>query len=419
MATLIFKYKGCKIANQSSNLIEDIPDLPDRLQVYVNEGVRVKDLPHAVKRDLGASISLSSIKKIMNRFDVKTTRRSGLTDLEKGLAILSVTEDDPLGRWGCRTVKEKLALKGIHVERDFAMRFRRADNAEASAAQHPRTRKRHNHGLWSSGPNEEWCLDGHEKILHSMGIAVYGIIDKFSRMELALVAVPNARDSDVPVAVYLRTVKKFGGMPLSSTSDKGTELRKLISLVGNMRAKYQPHITEAQVPSHIAVSSPDNITRERGWRPIWNNDLSNILFFYQTGKEDSGYVDNDDFHISLARWIWARIVQARLDQLLLEHQTHRIRGQRRTLLPTDARRIDLFTDPETYGGYNQLIQVPSEDIDRLLSEYDRPDLFQFVSDDMEILFTDLHKSIGSPIFTAATGWETFRCMLTAYIARVP
>ncbi|EFI27910.1 citrate synthase I [Coprinopsis cinerea okayama7 len=87
--------------------------------------------------------------------------------------------------------------------------------------------------------------------------------------------------------------------------------------------------------------------------------------------EHSGYVDNDEFHVSLARWISrARIVQARLDKLLLEHQTHRIR-----LLPTYARRIDLFTDPETYGGYDQLIKVPSEDMDRLLAQYDRPQLF--------------------------------------------
>ncbi|KAG2013951.1 citrate synthase I [Coprinopsis cinerea AmutBmut pab1-1] len=130
--------------------------------------------------------------------------------------------------------------------------------------------------------------------------------------------------------------------------------------------------------------------------------------------EHSGYVDNDKFHVSLARWISrARIVQARLDKLLLEHQTHRIR-----LLPTYARRIDLFTDPETYGGYDQLIKVPSEDMDRLLAQYDRPQLFQFVSDDLENLFTDLHMSIGSPSLNATVGWDVFRRMVMAYLPRV-
>ncbi|KAG2017962.1 citrate synthase I [Coprinopsis cinerea AmutBmut pab1-1] len=111
--------------------------------------------------------------------------------------------------------------------------------------------------------------------------------------------------------------------------------------------------------------------------------------------EHSGYVDNDEFHVSLARWISrARIVQARLDKLLLEHQTHRIR-----LLPTYARRIDLFTDPETYGGYDQLIKVPSEDMDRLLAQYDRPQLFH-------------------PSLNATVGWDVFRRMVMAYLPRV-
>jgi len=86
--------------------------------------------------------------------------------------------------------------------------YRRDKDPEASASRHPRTRKIHSHGLWSIGPNEEWGVDGHEKILNSMGIAVYGVIDKFSRMELALWAMPNARLSDIPPAVLLRLFKE-------------------------------------------------------------------------------------------------------------------------------------------------------------------------------------------------------------------
>jgi GH35 family endo-1,4-beta-xylanase len=44
-----------------------------------------------------------------------------------------------------------------------------------------------------------------------MGISVWGIIDKFSWMELGLWAVPNAQDHNVPATLFLYTVKKFGG----------------------------------------------------------------------------------------------------------------------------------------------------------------------------------------------------------------
>ena len=92
------------------------------------------------------------------------------------------------------------------------MTFRKAENPSAVAARHPSTRKVHHHGLYSSGPNEEWCLDGHEKILRSMGIAVWGVIDKCCRLELGLWAVPNARLADVPPVLYLRVVQNAGGM---------------------------------------------------------------------------------------------------------------------------------------------------------------------------------------------------------------
>ena len=95
--------------------------------------------------------------------------------------------------------------------RDFISEFRRAGDSQATAARHPRTRKVHHHGLWSSGPNEEWCVDGHEKLLQAMGIAVWGITDKYSRLEVNLKAVPNAHNNKVPPAIYLLTAQERGG----------------------------------------------------------------------------------------------------------------------------------------------------------------------------------------------------------------
>ncbi|KAG2003177.1 citrate synthase I [Coprinopsis cinerea AmutBmut pab1-1] len=398
-------------------VLEDIPDLPQRLQVYINEGVRVKDIPQEIESDLGAIVKLPTIKKIMQRFDIKTSRRSGVSYVEKGAAILQTMKEDPLGRWGCRTVKEKLALQGVHVERDFIMRFRRAQDVTATANRHPQTRKAHSHGLYCSGPNEEWGMDGHEKILLSMGIGVYGIIDKYSRMELILVAVPNARDDELPLAVYLRTVKKYGGMPITSTSDKGTELRKVISVIGTLRATYQPYIPESVVASHNALKSPDNITRERNWRPLWEKDLANVLYFYRAGQEAAGFHPNNDFHASLSRWLWACIVQTLLDKVMSENQKHRIRGQKKSLMPTDARRIDMFKHPERFGGRDQLIPIPQQDIDRLLAEYDQPHLFKFVPDDLENIFGDLYRAIGSPSLVASQGWGIFRDMVNTHLSR--
>ena len=103
---------------------------------------------------------------------------------------------------------------------------------------------------------------------------------------------------------------------MSSTSDKGSEVGQLISLVQVLRSvhcleqfngiithiiifskRYQPYILEDEVPSHSAVKSTANITRERGWRPIWEKSLANTLHFYRTGQGEAGYHASDDFHV--------------------------------------------------------------------------------------------------------------------------
>lgn len=131
--------------------------------------------------------------------------------------------------------------------------YRLGQDKNAQQARHPNTRKVHHKGLWSIGPNEEWCVDGHEKIKNLMGISVWGINDKCSRVELGLWAMPNARVQEMPPALYLRVVKERGGkysqiillcqvsesvppgMSLTTTSDKGSELGLLISLVTTLR----------------------------------------------------------------------------------------------------------------------------------------------------------------------------------------
>ena len=78
-------------------------------------------------------------------------------------------------------------------------------------ARQPGAKKIHSHGLWSIGPNEEWGVGGHEKLMQSMGIAIWGIVDKFTQMEMSLYAMPNARVQELPPALYLRTIKEWGG----------------------------------------------------------------------------------------------------------------------------------------------------------------------------------------------------------------
>lgn len=73
----------------------------------------------------------------------------------------------------------------------------------------------------------------------------------------------------------------------------------------------------------------------------------------------------------------------------------------------------MYEHPKDWEGLeNQLIEIPGEDIDKLLHEHDRPDLLQFGSDEMVQFCEDLFKKIGSPELSAKIGWNIFLAMLT-------
>lgn len=51
------------------------------------------------------------------------------------------------------------------------------------------------------------------------------------------------------------------------------------------------------IPPFRAVTSTKNITRERGWRPIREDELNNILMDWKAGQIDAGFREQDPVHV--------------------------------------------------------------------------------------------------------------------------
>ncbi|KAJ7301687.1 hypothetical protein DFH08DRAFT_827305 [Mycena albidolilacea] len=172
--------------NQHSSrpLLDQYPDLPQWIQGYIDDGIKQPDMPRELSDDHEITVKLRSIERIIKNQNLRTTRHSGLTDVDKGAAILAVTQEDPLARWGGRKIKEKLSLKTIHVPRmasKFIDNMRGVLDRDAADMRKPGAKK---------------------KILLCMGIAVWGIIDKYAREELNLWVVPDARTADGATKVH-------------------------------------------------------------------------------------------------------------------------------------------------------------------------------------------------------------------------
>ncbi|KAF8876598.1 hypothetical protein CPB84DRAFT_1817665 [Gymnopilus junonius] len=329
--------------HHSKSIFEEIPDLCELLQGYINVGIQQKAIPACIERERGVTIKQAA---------------SNCAEIYKRLQNCNNK---------MHAIKEKLALKGVHITQDSIMEYQRAENEKAAKACNPNSNGSHPHGIWSIGPNEEWCIDGHEKILKSMGVAVWGIADKC--------------------------------MSISMTMDKGTEVGKLISLVQSMRALYCD-ISEELLPSFCAVKSTSNITRERNWHPLYEKELSNIAYEYEAGKVASGF-----HQVALCRmisyWLWGQIVQAHLDKVVEENQSHKIWKQKDILLPSGHQCINIYKHPEDH------------DLMDCLIKYNQPDLLQFRTDKEVVFCKELYVAVGSPELRAKFGWKIF-CDMVNY-----
>jgi hypothetical protein len=110
-------------------------------------------------------------------------------------------------------------------------------------------------------------------------------------------------------------------------------------------------------------------------------------------------------------WIWAQVVQARLNQYVYEINSHKVRKQKNTHLPSGGSHNDFYDFPEEYGMQDLLIPVDQDSIDRLIEEHQPPHLFQFASDEGEVLAQELYSRLHEPQLGVLNAWKVFGDML--------
>ncbi|KAF8512924.1 hypothetical protein JB92DRAFT_3116808 [Gautieria morchelliformis] len=90
-----------------ASLLTNHPEIIPIVQTYLDRGVKVKELSPMIAREHEITITWNP------QLDLDAA----------GIAILQLTQEDPLGAWGARKVQEKLRLRGIHLPRTFIEDF--------------------------------------------------------------------------------------------------------------------------------------------------------------------------------------------------------------------------------------------------------------------------------------------------------
>ncbi|KAJ7447515.1 hypothetical protein B0H11DRAFT_1744791, partial [Mycena galericulata] len=160
----------------------------------------------------------------------------------------------------------------------------------------------------------------------------------------------------------------------------------------------------------VAVQSSTNIPIESTWsydRQFNGRSMRDIL---EEGRIH--LIPGDFVHRDLFRWLWPKIVQIGLDEFVDYFNNKKTRKQRNQILPSGVAPNVVFDMPGDYGLQNLAIPITQEAIDELrdLIETSRQEAFRWVSDEFDVLATEVYQSVGSPKLEALSGWAVFNVM---------
>ncbi|KZS92199.1 hypothetical protein SISNIDRAFT_401499, partial [Sistotremastrum niveocremeum HHB9708] len=257
-------------------------------------------------------------------------------------------------------------------------------------------------------PNEKWAVDGHEK-LSFMGYDIYGIRDYWGKIH-AYYVVPNARNEYAVEYLYLNAIEGSARMPLTVTSDKGTETGRLYARQKALRAAMDPDLDLDLVPAHTFVKSVRNIVIERSWRQFLEKSGRNMLQWWAREVEISGYQADDRTQRALVDWIWVPLIQQEVNKYIEGFNDRPIRRQPEKNGPSGASHNKSYRHPELFGGSDQLIPVNPRLIDLLLADHPGEEATQFFPPWFHELALEAYRRVGSPELSFMQAWSTFRLM---------
>ncbi|KAJ7172053.1 hypothetical protein C8R46DRAFT_1073669 [Mycena filopes] len=386
------------------------------IQQYHRENLKFKykDYIEALRNDHGITISRTKLSGYMKQLKLYTTSRGNRMPAgEKTQLVLDELANDPCQTRGPRVVKEAMDLEGHKIGRDDISRVMHDFHPEGFEARHPLAKKKtiNRQPLTAVGPDDEWSMDGHDK-LNKAGFGIYGIRDKYGGTWLHYRVVPSNRYAAVVGVIFLECARKQGGIPVQTTTDRGSETRDAFAFQTALREVFAPGLLHRLVPSWRFLPSPRNITIESGWRPLFYTWGVNILEFFNAGLFDGFFEAGNDLHEHTSNWIWFPLVQRELDKFCHQQNNHRVRFQADKLLPSGGTPHEFYTKPEKYGGEQCLIPVDGDVIQELLDGceegYAR---MRYVEEEFDVIAEEAYTAMGRPAITLHNAWAVFRVLI--------
>ncbi|KAF7346248.1 hypothetical protein MSAN_01851900 [Mycena sanguinolenta] len=316
-----------------------------------NNEVIAKRLRAEYEIDISAS-TVKRRRKLYGLTGGAATERT-MTPQQIEQLVVNIMEEDVAGNWGLRTVWHKIASeRGIILTRDTVYQIMQTHNPDGFAAREPTAKKIFRVQKFPLGIHERWSGDGHDK-LYKIGFPIWMLVDDATGKILKAWVVPSNRMGDIIAYLFLCLAEEYGGVPLQTTTDCGSETTLLYGIVNAIRDIWHPELAEAGIRAHNYLRSVHNITVERTWLRLRLEFGDAAVLVFNKGIEDLVYNKDDPDHYELCQWLWPRLLQQELDKWASFRNGVPIRKQREKAGPSSVKamsRNEAFSLYEEWGG---------------------------------------------------------------------
>jgi len=197
----------------------------------------------------------------------------------------------------------------------------------------------------SPGPNHCWSMDGYDKL--NPILPIHACLDAFSRKCLWLQVIPSNKSPHHITELFLKQVESLAACPSLLRCDLGSENVHAAVCQIAFRSIY----TDAQsgVTSVAYGSSTHNIVSEQFWSQLRSRVTDTWIAYYRHLKDEDRLNIDDAYHRKIAIYCFKDLLQSDLDKFMIEHNSHRIRKQRRLGRPSGCVIDELYDRPEKFN----------------------------------------------------------------------
>lgn len=311
------------------------------IRQYFDLGYTYKEIIMSLLCSHGIVLSLRHLKRLIRRMGLRRRRvDSPIADVIAAI----IYEVNSSGRClGYRAMWRRLLHEhGLRIKRDTVLELMWLIDAEG--VQRRKAKRLLRRRYCSPGPNFIWHVDGYDK-LKPFGFAIHGAIDGFSRRIMWLKVGQTNNDPLVVARYYLQCIDTHKCTSRILRCDLGTENTTLKLLQPYFR--YNCNDRFAGINSIIMGKSTSNQRIEAWWSILRKNNTDWWISYFKDLRDAGVYQDGNPLHNECLKFCYMAVIQAELDRVTKEWNTHTITGKKNGECPKGKPDFMYFC-PEVY-----------------------------------------------------------------------